>query len=232
MEYAEVEAGRSWLGLVRPGEAASRCVITYDTSSANTLDCVFLAGSTGLSRVGLSSIGAGALGTTGDNSGVIQNPLTISSLPNTLGRTYGMGTVARPAYITPTGEVAVSGTGYLLAGAAVPQLCYTAQDTFYSSAFAVCTAVVAPGVSTVVDPSPTLSRSLHALEARQQILNVRQVQALERQLRALLSDERELEEAGLSISLASLHGLIDFLANSADKVHPNLSIARGGYFAA
>ena len=59
-----------------------------------------------------------------------------------------------------------------------------------------------------------------------------QVTALTQQLNALLADEDELKQAGLSISEASLNGLIDFLATHQEAAHPNLSVTRNGYFAA
>jgi hypothetical protein len=55
-----------------------------------------------------------------------------------------------------------------------------------------------------------------------------QVTALTRQLNALLADEDELQEAGLSVSEASLNGLIDFLAAHQAVAHPNLSVTRNG----
>jgi hypothetical protein len=83
-----------------------------------------------------------------------------------------------------------------------------------------------------VDQTPTLTRCLRALVARGPVLSERQTLALRRQLRVLLSDEKELSEAGISVSVVSLHGLIDFLAGNDNKIHPNLSITRDGYFAA
>jgi hypothetical protein len=58
------------------------------------------------------------------------------------------------------------------------------------------------------------------------------VLALERQLNSLLSDEDELVENGMTISTASLDGLVDFLAAHRLHTHPRLSLTRNGRFAA
>jgi hypothetical protein len=79
---------------------------------------------------------------------------------------------------------------------------------------------------------PTLSRCLHVLAIRRMHLSDAQVTALTRQLNALLADEDELQEAGLSASEASLNGLIDFLAAHQAVAHPNLSVTRNDNFAA
>jgi len=84
-----------------------------------------------------------------------------------------------------------------------------------------------------LDGAPrTLMRCLRVLDSRSLILSERQANALRRQLRALLADENELAEAGISVSIATLHELIDFLATADNKQHPNLSITRDGYFSA
>ena len=82
------------------------------------------------------------------------------------------------------------------------------------------------------DGRSTLSRCLHVVAIRRKHLNDAQATALRRQLNALLGDEDELKAAGLSVSEASLHGLIDFLATHQEAAHPNLSVTRNGNFAA
>jgi hypothetical protein len=78
----------------------------------------------------------------------------------------------------------------------------------------------------------TLSRCLHVVAIRRKHLNDAQATALGRQLNALLADEDELKEAGLSVSEASLDRLADFLAAHQALAHPNLSVTRNGNFAA
>lgn len=77
-----------------------------------------------------------------------------------------------------------------------------------------------------------LERSLELLQSRRGLLWSDQVLALERQLNSLLSDEDELVENGMTISTASLDGLVDFLAAHRPHTHPRLSLTRNGRFAA
>jgi hypothetical protein len=97
----------------------------------------------------------------------------------------------------------------------------------------VCSGAAFIGSSALgVDPSPTLTRSLGELDLRRSVLSPGPFEALQRQLRALLEDEGELADAGISVSPASLHALIDFLASNDGRAHPNISITRTGSFAA
>jgi hypothetical protein len=82
------------------------------------------------------------------------------------------------------------------------------------------------------NPHPSLSLCLHALHARQSVLTEAQAAALKRQLRVLLEDEEELPSANISVSIPSLHHLIDFLSVHQTSALPSLSITRAGYFAA
>lgn len=92
-------------------------------------------------------------------------------------------------------------------------------------------ALVAPG-SSAVDPPLSLSLCLRALYERQSVLTKDQTAALKRQLRVLLEDEEELQSANISVSILSLHRLIDFLSEHQRSALPSLSITRAGYFAA
>jgi hypothetical protein len=88
-----------------------------------------------------------------------------------------------------------------------------------------------PG-SSAVELHPSLSLCLRALYERQSVLTEAQAAALKRQLRVLLEDEEELQSANISVSIPSLHRLIDFLSVHQTSALPSLSITRAGYFAA
>jgi hypothetical protein len=92
-------------------------------------------------------------------------------------------------------------------------------------------ASVDPG-SQPLNLPPSLSRCLRALCERQTVLSAAQAVALKRQLQFLLEDEEELQSANISVSVRSLHGLIDFLSEHRTCALPSLSITRAGYFAA
>jgi hypothetical protein len=77
-----------------------------------------------------------------------------------------------------------------------------------------------------------LGRCRDLLQSRRGLLRSEQVLALDRQLISLLSDEDELVESGMTVSTASLDGLIDFLAAHRPHTHPRLSLTRNGRFAA
>jgi hypothetical protein len=79
---------------------------------------------------------------------------------------------------------------------------------------------------------PALRRCALVLDARRRALAPHQIEALRRQLRALLSDEDELKETGVSVSIPSLDGLIRFLATNPVRAHPSISVTRNGYFSA
>jgi hypothetical protein len=86
--------------------------------------------------------------------------------------------------------------------------------------------------ATLSDPAegPSLTACLELLDSRRGLLRAHEVAGLERQLRALLSDEGELE--GITVSRASLDGLIAFLAAHQPSTHPNISLNRAGHFIA
>jgi hypothetical protein len=86
--------------------------------------------------------------------------------------------------------------------------------------------------SPAADPRPSLSRCSRALDERQMVLSAAQLAALTGQLRVLLEDEDELQSANISVSMPSLHGLIDFLSEHQTSTLPSLSITQAGYFAA
>jgi hypothetical protein len=86
--------------------------------------------------------------------------------------------------------------------------------------------------STAVDPPASLSLCLRALYERQSVLTEAQAAALKRQLWVLLEDEEELQSANISVSIPSLHRLIDFLSEHQRSALPSLSITQAGYFAA
>jgi hypothetical protein len=83
-----------------------------------------------------------------------------------------------------------------------------------------------------IELHPSLSRCLLALYQRQAVLSEVQAAALKRQLRVLLQEEDELRSANITVSMPSLHGLIDFLSEHPTCALPSLSITQTGYFAA
>jgi hypothetical protein len=89
----------------------------------------------------------------------------------------------------------------------------------------------APG-SSAENLHPSLSLCLRALYERQSVLTGEQATALKRQLQTLLEDEEELQSANISVSILSLHRLIDFLSEHQTSALPSLSITQAGYFAA
>jgi hypothetical protein len=99
--------------------------------------------------------------------------------------------------------------------------------------FTACDAPASAAVGSPASiPPPSLSLCLHALDKRQLVLSEAQAAALKRQLRVLLEDEEELESADISVSIPSLHRLIDFLSEHQRSALPSLSITQAGYFAA
>jgi hypothetical protein len=86
--------------------------------------------------------------------------------------------------------------------------------------------------SSAVELHPSLSLCLRAVYERQTVLTEAQAAALKRQLRVLLEDEEELQSANISVSMPSLHGLIDFLSEHQTSPLPSLSVTQAGYFAA
>jgi hypothetical protein len=91
-------------------------------------------------------------------------------------------------------------------------------------------AAVTSGLSAGEIPSLSLCR--RAIYERQSVLTETQATALKRQLRVLLADEEELQSAKISVSVLSLHRLIDFLSEHQTSSLPSLSITQAGYFAA
>jgi hypothetical protein len=77
-----------------------------------------------------------------------------------------------------------------------------------------------------------LDACTYLLSRRASRLTDRLIDALSRQLRALLSDEDDLQEAGITVSVASFNDLVDFLATDSNRAHPSLSLTRDGHFAA
>jgi hypothetical protein len=225
--YADIDAGRFWLN-PRLNEAAGRCVISYDTSSANITDLVILAG-VGGAKPSYTTLGhINSFAALPGGLDATKSAVVFSATSGTTGRTQGVETVAKPASVTPTGQVAIAGSGYSLPGLRGTESCYT----FFGSIIASSSSSLGSDLAALVDPAPTLARCLRVVESRRHLLGQQQIAALERQLRVLLSDERELSDAGLSVSVASLNGLIDFLAGNVNIAHPNLSVTHDGYFAA
>ena len=246
VRYAEVAAGRYWLDGLAEDAARSFAGIRSEPTlvGTNIRDVVFAAQALGVTCVGgtggaasgpsgMTFIGAGGAapggagvafigaGGAAPNLGVLLDDQT--SVTNQIAGYSNEQVTVNAAAFART-YLAMSGT---FAG----QLGFVAGSAGLVEVCAGCTA--APSApSAVVDPAPTLTRALRALESRRSVLSARQFEALQRQLRALLEDERELNEAGISISFASLHGLIDFIAGNDARAHPNLSITRDGYFAA
>jgi hypothetical protein len=235
---ADFEAGRAWLEAMRQEAASGRHVVTRDDTAVTTLvDLPFgwnaAPSLTHVLRVALhcSSMdwkemahvgGQSALqftSTTGGPTPALSPTGVVTIVPPSSGPAIPNGTYAC-CVPGPTGAFLVGATGAFLVGA---------TGTFSAGGAG---ALSVPTADLRSDPSPTLSRCLQALGLRQAILSARQVAALETQLRALLSDEAELIEAGISLSIASLYGLFDFLAGNDDGLHPSLSITRDGYFGA
>jgi hypothetical protein len=82
------------------------------------------------------------------------------------------------------------------------------------------------------DATSVLARCCELLQSRRGLLRPYEIVALERQLIALLSDADEIAESELTVSMRSLDGLIEFLAEHRPRVHPRLSLTRAGLFAA
>jgi hypothetical protein len=100
------------------------------------------------------------------------------------------------------------------------------SEGFSCSAWTVCTS------ATIEIARTALATCSELLQSRRGLLRPHEVSALERQLTSLLSDHDEIAESGLTVSTASLDGLIAFLSAHRPNMHPRLSLTRSGLFAA
>lgn len=108
----------------------------------------------------------------------------------------------------------------------------TNYDTYVASALSLFAGESSNSAILVSQPPSSLARSLTLLRSRRGILQAPQFEGLDRQIRALLADDEDLSELGITASIGSLDNLIEFLTLDQARQHPNLSISRQGLFAA
>jgi hypothetical protein len=156
---------------------------------------------------------------------------------------YPLGGAAQWAIADSNATMLVSGTRTRGGIAASGLVNSTPMQYAYSGSQIIGDLVPLSGVSvsTSLQANVTLtwhgrlsarSRCKTVLDARHSRLTEEQAVALERQIEALLADEDELDEQGVTVSVASFDGLIEFLAFHKVTRHPNLSLTRKGQFAA